>query len=132
MSVVSYEVASSEIQSWLDAKKVPQSKREASEDYINTLIDAVAEGEMVVNSSNELEYKLKFPTEGEEPVTKITFKPRIKTGDINTRLKNMKSKDSLNTLLAVISAVTNQPTSLLEKLDTQDMGICNAVAVFFI
>lgn len=129
--------AIAEIDRWLDYKKVTQNKRKDAKDSTEVLVEAVKCGDLVLNHDTmELELILKFPIKGtEQPIkeySSLRFKPRVTVGQINQRLRGVKATDSDQRLVSYVAAITSQPTALIEKLDTVDAGICQAIATFFI
>jgi hypothetical protein len=132
MSKVSKEIGFQDISEWLDYKKVSANKREAQKDTIETLADAISEGTLVLKEDKSLEMTLKFPTEGEEPLTKLTFKPRLRTETVAKHLQGVKATDIDGRLLAYVAALTGNTKTLVGKLDTEDQSLAQAIAVFFV
>jgi hypothetical protein len=133
MSKVNRETAEKEINGWLDFKKVSATKRESNKDFINNLIDAVCEGVLVVKDDTKtIVHNLKFPTEGEAPLTTLEYKPRINYSSVKNHLTNVKPGDSDGRFTAYMAALTGQPKQLFEKLDTEDYTIAQSISLFFI
>lgn len=132
MQKVSKDIGFQEVVKWLDFKKVSDNKREAQKDTIETLAAAISEGCLVLKDDCSLEMELKFPTDGEEPLTKLTFKPRLKAETVAKHLQGVKGTDIDGRLSAYIAALTAQTKTLIGKLDTEDQSLAQAIAVFFV
>jgi hypothetical protein len=132
MSKVNKEMASEEVNSWLDAKKISSKKREVQADTIETLIDAVMEGHLTLKEDKSFDMALKFPLEGEQPLNVLNFKSRIKTETVARHLQGVKPSDVDGRLLAYVAALTSQTKALIGKLDTEDQSLAQAIAVFFV
>ena len=97
MEKINPETAKSDIQNWLDHKRVSNSKRESKQEFIETLEDEVREGNLVLTDGYHLEYILKVPIEnkdGEVTVEKLLFKPRLKVAEAERYLKNVKADNA--------------------------------------
>lgn len=132
MAGINRELAQQEIESWLDFKKINEKKREAQKEQIETLIDAVADGSLTLSPDKKLIQVLKFPTEGEMPVTKMEYAPRLKVSTIHEKLQGVKSTDADGRICAYIAALTNNPKNVVKAMDTEDYGVAQAVAIFFL
>ena len=134
MAKVSEEMAQKTINAWLDAKRVRERKREQQKDNIETLVDAVADGDLSHDpESNELTLVLLQPVGIEKKVEKLIFKPRINMGLIRQGLKGIKvTEDSMGYIMAYIATLTNQPKNVINALDSDDYKIASAIAGFFL
>lgn len=132
MEKISYEIAQQEVNKWLDARRVSVSKRESQEAAISSLIEAVMYGQIVIDENNQITQILTYPIGENDSFTKLTYKTRITQGEVSTRISALKNSDSLSVISAYVSALTTQPLSLLQKLDTTDYSLCQTIAVFFI
>lgn len=129
---VSREVAVKDITEWLDVKKIKDAKRDSNKDSVDALIDAIECGVLVKNDDNTLVQELDFPTEGDEPVTHLTFKPRLRVREVRAKTKNVKPSDIDGRLVAIISALTDQPSGVINALETNDYSVAQSIAVFFL
>lgn len=129
---VAREVAEGEIGRWLDCKKVSNKKRESNRSSIDSLVDAVVEGLLVVQEDGSLIHTLKFPTDGESPLESLKYKLRLKVGDIHSYMKGIKADDADGRVAAYVAALIGKPLKLVQALDSEDYSISQAVAVFFI
>jgi len=135
MPKIDYEVAQQEIAEWLEFKHVSERKRADNEESEEVLVDNLAEGYLKVNENKSLEYTLKEPVQdddGNVVLEKLTFKPRIRVGELNNRLKGVKPTDVEKRQLAYIAAVTNEAPGKLSKIFTEDYELCSAVINYFL
>lgn len=128
--MVAKEVAELEINKWLDYKRVKDKKREAYKDAIETLIDAVSEGYLVVNEDFTLTHSLAFPVGAEGAFKELVYKPRIDVATIQKYANGAIGGDAR--VLATIAALSGQATTIISKMDTEDYGIASSVAIFFL
>jgi len=130
---VAIEVAKSDINAWLDYKKITDKKRESYETNIETLTDAVVDGYLVYNKSdNTLDHKLKFSFGAEITVDSLTYSPRLNMQRLKPYLNGVKSTDADGRITAYICALTGKARGIIEQLDSEDLTIAQAVAIFFL
>lgn len=133
MSKVTREVAEKEVNDWLDYKKVGSQKRESNKDQIDVLIDAICEGALVLKAdTKEFVHTLKFATEGEQPITELTYKPRLSYSQVKGHLHNVKPSDADGRFIAYMAALTGKPKLVFEKLDSVDLSIAQSITLFFV
>lgn len=132
--LVSKDLATEEINSWLDYKKVSDKKRESQKEQVESLIDAIADGSLTFKDDKTFTFVqvLKFQTEGDSPLTKLEYKPRLKMSTIHSHLQGVKSSDADGRICAYIAALTATPKALINSLDTEDYGIAQSIAIFFL
>lgn len=129
---VSREVAEKDVQRWLEAKRVRQSKKTLLADNIEVLVEEVMEGFISIDDDCNLTQKLRFPIGLHENIKELNFKSRLKVLEINEFLKNVKQGDNDGRVLAYILAATEQPLGIIQSLDTEDLGVSQSIAVFFL
>ena len=130
---VAIEVAKSDIEAWLDHKKITDKKREAYESNIETLTDAIVDGYLVHNAQDHtLEHTLKFSFGTEMKVEKLTYIPRLNMQRLKPYLTGVKSTDADGRITAYICALTGKAKGIIEQLDSEDLTIAQAVAIFFL
>lgn len=133
MSKISREVAELEIKAWLDFKRVEERKRLAFVDSIETLIEAVMDGRLVLRKEDHfLIQNLAFPTTGDDPITKLEYKPRLKVFEVHQQTANERPGDAEARILAYVAALTGKVKGIIKQLDTEDYTICQSIAVFFV
>lgn len=127
-----HEKAKAEVLEWLKThKKVKESKLDAYEMQVNTLIDAVKNGDAYIKDS-EFVVKLQFPINSAQGmISEIAFKPRVTVNSIQMQLQGVKSDDSSGRIWAYISASTGINKAILKNIDNVDQENCEAVGVFF-
>lgn len=130
--VVSKEIALKDVISWLDYKKVPASKREAYKDNIESLVNAVSEGTLVLNDDKSFTHHLIFPFGKEVTIDKLVYKPRIRVGDVYAHMNGIKTTDVDGRVHAYVCTLTGQPKEIVKQLDTEDIAVAQNIAIFFI
>lgn len=133
MEKLSYEIASGEVSAWLNRKKIPQHKRDKHKDAVESLEEAVASGQMVIDESGQIKYSLQFPVkdnEGDE-ITELSFKPRLTAESIAVRMKNVEPGDIDRRIMAYVQALTGKSSQIIGQLDTVDLTVCQHIASFF-
>lgn len=137
---VALEQAEKEVGHWLDRKRITARKR-MSDGYkqaIETLVDAVTLGDISINEDGTISHQLIVPLEGF--ADRLDYKARILTDDVNKIVKGLSrndgkglsEKDGTDRVIATISALTSQSVGLIQKLDTEDNSIAQAIAIFFL
>ena len=136
------EAARAEFEKWLDFRHVKQSKREAFEQQEEVIVEAIADGDLIVEEDMKLRYTLLTPLttdDGEEFLKTLVFKPRIRKQELIKHYKGLKPDDADGRLLATIAALTADTPSeiavtrdLIGKIYTEDMSVCEAIAVYFL
>ena len=95
----------------------------------------MADGTLVVEKDFKLTHTLVFPitnSDGKETVAKLTYKPRLMVRDINVKMKGIKAGDNDGRVVGYVAALTDQPSGVLTSLDTEDNGLAQAIAMFFL
>lgn len=132
---VDKSVAIADIERWLDYKRISDKKRESNKEYIDSLVSEIEEGNLTVNDDCILVYSLKFAIEdegGNPTLEQLTFKPRMRTADLDPYLKGVKATDADGRVRAHICALTGKGMAMIGKLDTEDISVCSTIAVFFL
>lgn len=130
---ISRELATQEIEKWLDRKKVYDSTKESQKDSVDLLIEAVMNGDLTLNqTTNELRHILLFPDALNGEVKELVYKARLNDKMLIPHLQGVSPKDADGRLLAHTAALTSQPKELLKNLDSADKKIMMSIAVFFL
>jgi hypothetical protein len=132
MEVVQREVAEQEIDKWLDSKKIFKSDRENNQSQIDTLVDAIVNGVLSVDSEGNFVHKLMFPTEGDKSITELKYKKRLQERDTRRPLKGVSPTDIEGRMTAYIQALTDETSGIIGALDTYDARIAKSIVVFFL
>ncbi len=136
MAKINIEIAEQAFIGWLDFKRVRESKRENNIDQQNIIVEAIADGDLVIDEKDFfMTYNLLKPIlsdDGDVMLDKLVFKPRITKGDLNKKYKGLKPTDADNRLLATIAAITDQNRGMIGKIDTDDISVCESIAVYFL
>lgn len=135
MTKISNEVAIKEVQKWLDAKRVSESKRSSMSDSIDALVGAVEEGNLVVSDDGtELVQILNYPIGTENPLKELKYKLRVSVDDLHKRMigSQIKSTDIDGRLRAYASALTGQSYVNIGNMDSSDYSITTTIVNFFL
>lgn len=132
MGSVSREVAEKDVIAWLDFKKVNAKKRENYRDNIDTLIDAIVDGALILEDDKTFTHKLKFPIGEEETVSVLKYKPRVKVSTVQVCLQNVKATDADGRICGYMAALTGVDRNIIKQQDTEDYEIGRAIVLFFL
>lgn len=130
MQKVLREVAEQEVQSWLDYKKVSDSRREEKAEQIKALVNAIADGQVILNEDYTLTQVLLSEVGVEVKIKELTFKARLSGAQIQTYLQGVKPTDIDGRLYGYIAALTGQPKEVVRNLDTEDLTVAQNIAFF--
>jgi len=136
------EKAKEEFEKWLEHKKIKPSRRKTYETQEETLVEAIADGDLVLKDDFTFEYTLLTPVEtdnGEVILDKLVFKPRIRKQELINHYKGLKPDDADGRLLATMAALTDRTEAkmpitrqLIGKIYTEDMAVCESLAIYFL
>lgn len=132
--LVSREVAEKDVSRWLDTRRVSEKKRGEYSANIEDLIEAVSEGRLIVDDSGYLTQKLEFPMGESGSIKELKYHPRITVGDVRQAMNAMsaKSSDADARVISHIAASTKVATNVIQRMDTSDYSLSQAVAIFFL
>lgn len=132
---ITREIAEKEVEGWLDYKNIRKRKREELKDSINSLVDAVEDGLMIIDQKSfVVTQKLLIPIENSEgvaTVTELKLAPRINAKLIREKMKGVKSDDLHGMMISYIAALSGNAKEIIGALDTVDYGISNSFSSFF-
>lgn len=137
MEKVLRETAVSEVDSWLDKKKISQSLRDSRKESIETLYSAVEEGMLVLNKDQDFQFVLTLG----EPITsdskqallsELKFKSRMAVKELQPYLRGISADDGDGRMRAHVCALTKQNGGLILNMDTNDYRVAMAIAIFFV
>lgn len=132
MDKINVETAQQDVERWLDFKKIGSAKRQSMKDSIENLVDGIRDGILAINEKCEIQQTLKFPLGEDESVKTLTFKPRLSIKEVKPYLKEIKGSDVDGRLSAYVAALTSTSKDIIEKMDSEDSGVSNSIAVFFL
>ncbi len=133
MKALSNESAVQDFEKWLDSKRIKDRKRESNKDAEAVLVEAIEDGDLVVNEDNTLTLKLIWGTAEGNGVNELTFKNRLTVGERQTSTKGIKADDGEGRLISYIAALTDQPVGVIKKLESgEDYERAGAIATYFL
>lgn len=132
MGVVSKEVATKEVNAWVEFQGIEESQKEDLKNTINKLVDAVCNGNITINLDTfVITQKLKFPIGSEVKIKELVYQPSITVGDVQKHLKGVDSADRYSNVYAHIAAATGEPKSVISLLNLKDYNLSDSIIVFF-
>jgi hypothetical protein len=129
MSKVSREVAEKDVERWLDFKRVKGLKREKNKEAIESMIECVMDGTLVVDEECVITHNLLFPLGNDESIRELKYAPRLTVGRISEYTKNSKTNDER--VCGYISALSGQANGIISKMETEDYSVVGNVVIFF-
>jgi hypothetical protein len=135
MSKVEKNVALGYVNDWLDKKRIRPSKRESYKGTIEELASCVEDGILEFTEIGEIIHNLIFPItdeDGRETVTQLKYKLRVTEAILEPYKKGLKPGDNDGRLNAYVSALTGQVKGVIRNLDSEDLGIAQNIALFFL
>lgn len=129
MSKVSREVAEKDVQRWLDHKRVKELKREKNKDAIESMIECVMDGTLVIDDECVITHNLLFPLGNDENIKELKYSPRLTVGRIGEYTKNAKTNDER--VRGYISALSGMSNGLISNMETEDYSVVGNVVIFF-
>jgi hypothetical protein len=132
MTVITKDVATAEVNKWLDFKGVNERKRASFSDSIESLSDSIQDGVLVVDDKCNIIQTLIHPIWDVEKIKTLTYMPRINVGKLKQNMTGVKSLDADGRIVAYVAALTGQTKAMIEKLDSEDYSVSQSIAVFFL
>lgn len=133
--VVNILTAEADVTNWLDAKKIKPAEREKNKDFINTLIDAVMYGQLSIDADTRvITQKLDFPLDdgkGNITLGTLTYQPRAAMGNLLSKTGNLKGI-SMAVYIAYASTLTGEIIATLNRIDSEDFKVLQAITAFFL
>lgn len=123
------EMALTEVEKWLDYKRVKAKEREKQQAQIDVLVDGFIDGSLSLDKDNNIIQKLSFDFEGTK---EAKYKPRLTVGEINAKLKGVDALSADERLVAYVSASTGAPMGIIKRFDMSDYKVAQAIAMFFL
>lgn len=127
------EIATEELNGWFEKKKIRTSQQTANKDSVNTLVDALMEGDLILDKETGVfTHTLLHPDAlgNSEAIKELKYKSRLNDNILKPFMEGNKS-GVIDIMQSYVAALTDVQKSILSKLDTADKRICNSIAVFF-
>jgi microcompartment protein CcmL/EutN len=135
MSKVEKSVALQFVTDWMDKKRLRPSKRENLRGTIDELAACVEDGVLEFEESGEIVHHLIFPItdeHGNETVKQLRYKLRVNERMLEPYRKGLKAGDNDGRLNAYVCALTGSVKGVIHSLDSEDLGIAQNIALFFL
>lgn len=133
MEKITKEVAQLEFDNWFESRKLPATRREGdSEDMVKEFVCAISEGYVVINNENNgVELLLREPLSTPQPLSKLTFKPRITAGELQSKTAYVKPNDAQGRQIATIAALCDEVGGTIRALGSVDYSIAAVISAFY-
>lgn len=130
---IDFETAEKNVTSWLDAKSVEADEREEKQQFIKTLINAVRRGNLVINDTTfEITQTLKFPVVTNiATINELKYKARAACGELHAGTRNINGVN-MAVYVAYAVALTSELKANLDRLDSEDFKVLQAITSFFL
>lgn len=126
---VSQGVAVKDVNRFLDYRKVSDKRREEFKDQVDSLVEMVMDGDMVVNDDCSITYKIAFTED--LPWSELKFMPRVKTRVVHEILRNhVKGSDGDGRVYAYLAAHSGITFGEVRLLDSFDSSRLSSLALF--
>jgi hypothetical protein len=123
-----YDKAIEEINSLLDKKKVLPRRREALEQAIESVAEAIMFGYVSIKEDGTITQTL---IESVGTLTELVYKPHVTAAVMNKELGTIKLYNQPNVNLAYIAMYTERSASEINKLEPADRNIADSISFFF-
>ena len=134
-NTVDQETAIADFERWLTIKKIREQKRQENSKFEDVIISAIVDGILTIDENGYITQKMSFTIEDSEknPVSpELKYMPRIPMKLLNIKLKGVDSSDADKRQIAYMAALTQQNMGLLEKMDTEDHRVAQAIIMYFL
>ena len=126
--LVSEATAIADVTRWLDSKKISPNQRTKSASEIEKLQECVVDGTLVIDENCTITHNLMFPKEN---LKTLNYKNRATSLDFEPYRKNVAASDVYGQLKAIAAGLTETSNGIIATLDSEDLKITQAIAVFF-
>lgn len=131
MKVISLEQAQKEFQKWADAKRLSEKVIEKHIDDKEAMVDAIMNGNLILNEDNTLKQILEFPVKDGQ-VKELVYKFRITEGELAASTRGIRTDDLIGQFsLCYVAALTGQDRGTIRVLDSVDVSLGKHIAAFF-
>ncbi len=128
-SVMTLELAQAEIEKWIEYKKLDEDEIEEKESQIKTLVTAVKNGRLTLAEDFKMTQTLKFPL---DKLKELTYAPRLSVDTISMKVGMIDATNPILLMSAHAAASAGVVVGLIQKLDTGDNKVAQAIGSFFL
>jgi len=145
---VPQSMAMDEFQKWLDYKKTKitlvfnqSSSKDEDEDEEESskatteIIEAIMDGNLIVNEDLSLSYNLMFPVKddsGQTALGSLTMKPRLTADEVAQATKGVTKKDPQGVFIGYLHVLSGEVKGLIRKIDSQDYSLLQKIVMYFL
>ena len=134
-ATIPFDKALEEVEKWLDHKRVPQRSRDAQEEVVNQIAEAISDGYLILNDDHSFTHTLLIPLddgEGKVTVEELTYIPRLNSIQLEAGMKGLSPSNPTDIVNGHIIALTGKPKGIIRKLDTMDIKLSRSIVTFFL
>jgi hypothetical protein len=131
--VISPEQAMSEVQGWLNYKRVDPVTMQQNFMYVQELAKFVCTGVIVINKDFTITHTLKFPVmlkDGGIAFDKLIYKARVTAMEL-LDMGQLGYETANGKLITTGSILSGKTLAEIGKLDSTDLHVIDALSVFF-
>lgn len=133
MAIIDIDEAKKEVISWLDYKKIGENKRDVNKANIDVMANAIADGNLILNPETKvLTQQLKFPIGDEMVIKELQYRPRIDLGKVRKKMRDVTATAADDRIAVYICVLTSQSLDIIDRLDSEDQTLAQAIVLFFI
>lgn len=132
---MSIDAAREEISAYVDKKKRLPSKRKTIEPMIESVAEAMSFGLVTIDGEGILKQTLMEPilnSNGGISLGTIEYKRPIEAEVRKEKDKLKMGANFSHELMCYTTASTGQPKMMIDKLESSDRDICDAISTFFL
>lgn len=133
--VMPLEQAVSEVKSYLAARKMFPSRVEALKPMIDTVAEAMMYGFVAIDDDGVITQMLVDPIQdvnGAVVLDKLVYRKRVKPDEVNREIEKLKEDNQRTRIMMYVTLHCEQPKAIINKLETQDRAVCDAIGFFLI
>jgi hypothetical protein len=128
------DVALADITRLLDSRNLLPSMRKSKESVIPIVQEAIQYGLVTIDDNCQVAQSLIEPVKddkGNVVLDTLVYVSRIDPAKVNKRINELKVRNETTRLLCYTIEHTGETEGILNKMESQDRNICDAITIFF-
>jgi len=133
--VIDEVVALKEVQDYVAGKKILPSRRKALNGVIDLMAEAISYGLVVIGTDGSITQTLWEPIKTVDKkiaLETLVYPPRVAPEVLIQQFKDAKATTHSEKILAAVVAHTGEPKGMLDKLESTDRDIMEAIGFFYL
>lgn len=128
---VTEQQAKAEVLNWLKKLNLSGRKRRERAQFINTLLDAIIEGDLSINKDDgTFHQKLRVPSKATKTLD-YSFRLNVKEFSDICKSNEVSPTDTESRINAAVAVMTGKLISEIESLSQDDLDVAASIALFF-